>query len=273
MKGQLLFQPVLKLSMSQIRKRWLFGVVVAWSLFHPSVSNAVTVATAAQAKAFVQNIYSDPLTYREGDIAPQFFDPALVALFREDQKLTPKQQIGGLDFVPFCWCQSDKGMQYNIGTVRLTSATTAKAVITLNYQGKMRTRMQIDLVTVNGQWRTHDITGADAERQNVGSLRNILTAANRKRSADAADTATVRQVLQEQLGQSKLFSVRKVALSNGYALVNWIQGEGGGYALLRKQDRKWNMVTHGGGGLDLNGLTSHGVPQSIAATLVYSLDH
>ncbi len=90
--------------------------------------------------------------------------------------------------------------------------------------------------------------------------------------AQSSEAAIVRQVVQQQLGRSGRFSVRKVAVSGSYALVSWNEGEAGGQALLKKQSRRWTLLTHGGGWLGLKGLTSNGVPRSTAEQLLHQLD-
>jgi len=90
--------------------------------------------------------------------------------------------------------------------------------------------------------------------------------------AQTSEAAIVRQVVQQQLGRSNRFSVRKVAVSGSYALVSWNEGEAGGQALLKKQSHRWALLTHGGGWLGLRGLTSNGVPRSTAEQLLNQLD-
>lgn len=91
-------------------------------------------------------------------------------------------------------------------------------------------------------------------------------------SAQSSEAAIVRQVVQQQLGRSNRFSVRQVAVSGSYALVSWNEGEAGGQAVLKKQSNRWTLLTHGGGWLGLRGLTSNGVPRSLAEQLLNQLD-
>lgn len=90
--------------------------------------------------------------------------------------------------------------------------------------------------------------------------------------AQNSDQVVVKKIVQQQLGKSKQFKVRKVAVVSGYALVSWIEGEAGGQALLQKQPGTWKILTHGGGWLGLGGLKQVGVPQAIAERLLTQID-
>lgn len=90
--------------------------------------------------------------------------------------------------------------------------------------------------------------------------------------AQNSDQIVVKKIVQQQLGKSKQFKVRKVAVASGYALVSWIEGEAGGQALLQKQAGTWKILTHGGGWLGLGGLKQAGVPQATAERLLTQID-
>ncbi len=63
-----------------------------------------------------------------------------------------------------------------------------------------------------------------------------------------------------------------IVVENEYALVDWIQGEKGGRALLRKKDGQWSVMLCSGDGIKrTETLVNAGVPQSIAETLVGKL--
>jgi len=90
--------------------------------------------------------------------------------------------------------------------------------------------------------------------------------------AQNSDQVVVKKIVQQQLGKSKQFKVRKVAVASSYALVSWIEGEAGGQALLQKQAGAWKILTHGGGWLGLGGLKQAGVPQATAERLLTQID-
>jgi hypothetical protein len=90
--------------------------------------------------------------------------------------------------------------------------------------------------------------------------------------AQNSDQAIIKKNVQQQLGKSKQFKVRKVAVASSYALVSWVEGEAGGQALLQKQAGTWKILTYGGGWLGLSGLKQAGVPQAIAERLLTQID-
>jgi hypothetical protein len=90
--------------------------------------------------------------------------------------------------------------------------------------------------------------------------------------AQNSDQVVVKKIVQQQLGKSKQFKVRKVAVASGYGLVSWIEGDAGGQALLQKQAGTWKILTYGGGWLGLGGLKQAGVPQAIAERLLTQID-
>lgn len=98
------------------------------------------------------------------------------------------------------------------------------------------------------------------------------TASQAVQMAQNSDQAVVKKIVQQQLGRSKQFNVRKVAVVSGYALVSWLEGEAGGQALLQRQSGTWKILTHGGGWLGLGGLKQSGVSQPIAERLLTQID-
>ncbi len=103
-------------------------------------------------------------------------------------------------------------------------------------------------------------------------LPTSATATQPTQMTQSADQVAIKKVVQQQLGKSAQFKVRKVAVASGYALVSWVEGEAGGQALLQKQSGAWKILTHGGGWLGLGGLKQYGVPQAIAEQLLTQID-
>lgn len=123
-------------------------------------------ADAAGARIFLEGIYSHyPAApgreeyFPTGPGAPQVFDPGMVALLREDERLADGE-VGAIDADPLCDCQDDGGLQVTIGDVRLTGPSSAKATVALRFsQAAAPTfeRLEISLAVVGDQWRIHDI--------------------------------------------------------------------------------------------------------------------
>ena len=143
-------------------------------------------ADAAGARAFLKAVYSHYPTpkgrrpyFPTGPSAPSVFDPAMVALLREDQRLA-HGEVGAIDSDPFCQCQDDDGMTAAIESVRLTGPASAVADVAVRFgasSSPAADRVEFDLVALNGVWRIHDI-----RTKAVPSLRAYLAQANRARA-------------------------------------------------------------------------------------------
>ena len=140
-------------------------------------------ADVSAARAFVQQLYAhypqpantsfDPT----GANAHAVFDPSMIALFRENARLTPKGDEGAIDSDPICDCQDVSGLRSRIGSVRLVSADTAIADVVLAFSEASPPdidRVTLTLVTIHGQWRIYDI-----HTTNTPSFREYLIKANK----------------------------------------------------------------------------------------------
>ena len=137
------------------------------------VFTAITPARAADladARAFVQQLYAhypEPAhsTFEPtGADARSVFAPSIIALFRENARLTPKGDVGAIDSDPICDCQDDGGLRSHIGAVRLVAPDTATAQVVLTFTEASppeERRLTLTLVTVHGQWRIYDIRSQD----------------------------------------------------------------------------------------------------------------
>jgi hypothetical protein len=159
-------------------------------------SSSAAAPTADDAKAFLTGIYNHYVDEKsQSDFDPAFknqsdyFDPDMVALMKEDDRLKG-ENVGALDWDPFCGCQDTVNMTAVI-TIDSITATEAKAtVITTAHVGmpedqKPRT-FTYDLRVVNGQWRIHDIG-----EPNMPSLRQLFINSNKELAAyNASHSAT-----------------------------------------------------------------------------------
>lgn len=66
--------------------------------------------------------------------------------------------------------------------------------------------------------------------------------------------------------------VEHVAIVGNYALANITYGQGGGEALLMRQQGRWVLVERGGGAMAAEQLIDAGVPNEIAVQLVRNLE-
>ena len=126
---------------------------------------------AAQIATFVQNLYSGkPWTAQK-----KYFDPPMVALIEEDRRLTPKGEMGALDFDPFCDCQDAEGLRTQVVVRTVTqSEATVEANLTFGGDGaNQKVKVTYHLVKIAGAWRIHDISSKDAP-----SLRQLFITSN-----------------------------------------------------------------------------------------------
>ena len=147
---------------------------------------AVSPAPAADlngARAFLVQLYAH---YPQRDAAPAFdptgrsatsvFDPTMVALFREDARLTPPGDVGAIDGDPICDCQDDDGMSVKIGPIQPAGPSRATARVDIRF-GKAsppdRRRLELDLVAVQAGWRVYDIHNADTPSLRAYLMRSI----------------------------------------------------------------------------------------------------
>lgn len=111
-----------------------------------------------------------------GRSASLVFDAPMIALMRENDRLTPKGDVGAIDSDPICDCQDDSGLIAKVGEIVATGPDTATAAVDLRFSlaspPEVR-HLKFSLVTQAGQWRIHDIDDGDTP-----SLRAYLTQAN-----------------------------------------------------------------------------------------------
>ena len=123
------------------------------------------------ARVFVTQLYSH---YPQREGGPEFdpvgrsagavFDPNLVALIRKDARRTPPGDVGAIDGDPICDCQDDGGLSVTINAIRSTGPSHAAAFVDLRFgeaSPPETSRLELDLVVVQGQWRVHDIRTKD----------------------------------------------------------------------------------------------------------------
>jgi hypothetical protein len=145
-------------------------------------------ANLGQARSFLTALYAHypnpppgkgvPFTPTDAKTRASVFDPAMVALLKEDERLTQPGDVGALDGDPLCDCQDDGGLKVQIEPMRPLSASTARVVVVLRFTEARPVdvrRLALDLVEVSGQWRIHDISSQDTP-----SLRALLIMSNRE---------------------------------------------------------------------------------------------
>ena len=123
------------------------------------------------AEAFVRALYAQYAA--SGDYSPLMhedavFTPALVAMLKHDEKITPKGEMGAIEADPICQCQDDSGMKLQSVAVTGTGDNTADAKVGLLFDKPLG--LTLKLLKVPGEgWRVDDAIGQDA-----GSMRETL---------------------------------------------------------------------------------------------------
>jgi hypothetical protein len=143
---------------------------------------------AASARAFVESVYA---RYRNDDFcamcvkgAGRLFDPELVALLRENERVTPDGEIGAIDADPICDCQDPTGLKAKVLTVTLTGKGAARVEVSVGYPGGSpadRKRVVLSLAWTGGHWRIHDVSDGDDD----DSFRAMVAESNRAQRAAA----------------------------------------------------------------------------------------
>lgn len=124
---------------------------------------AAPAAAATAPDAWLKTLYA---RYADEDFnlfekPEQWFDPALLAAMKENDDLTPDDEVGAVDHDPVCQCQDFSGMQSRVAGAQFDSATTATGMVDLWWGTADQRRITIELWLVKGDWRIHDIRGAD----------------------------------------------------------------------------------------------------------------
>ncbi len=99
-------------------------------------------------------------------ISGSILDPSTLAL----ALVKRAQQQDEVDYVPFCQCQDDGGMQARIGSVSNTSGKSADIRVSLVFPGGGHVRKNIVLHVVDtaSGWRVHDITEENGRSYRAG---------------------------------------------------------------------------------------------------------
>jgi hypothetical protein len=175
------------------------GCIIALALAAIPAAPAGAVAAAASApaasretdlagaRAFLTRLYSryggkidhrafDPI----GADAPAVFDPAMVALFAEDDRLAEARGYGerAVTYDPICNCLSDETLAFKVSAVRAAGPGRARATVKIETIAASPPdadqRLELTLVQVDGRWRIEDIGTQDRP-----SLKAFLIESNR----------------------------------------------------------------------------------------------
>ncbi|MEO8925660.1 MAG: DUF3828 domain-containing protein, partial [Caulobacteraceae bacterium] len=165
------------------------GFVVLAFVSGVVLTSTVWASDLAGARAFLTELYShypasvsaskNPTFDPVGRSATAVFEPSMVGLIREDQRLS-KGEVGALDGDPICDCQDDGGMVVEKISVRSVDPSHATAIVALKFTEARPPDthiIQIDLVLRADRWRIHDV-----RTKSILSLRRLLIESNRSAS-------------------------------------------------------------------------------------------
>ena len=166
-----------------LRKSWLPSAMSLIGIGALLISSPALGADLGAARAFVTALYSHypapkhgPEFDPTGRSAGAVFDPGMVAMLREDKRLTQPGDEGAIEADPLCACQDDSGLKAEIGDIHPVGPSHVSAAVTLRFLASRppeTVHVTIDLVDVQGQWRVHDISTKD-----LPSLRAYLAKSN-----------------------------------------------------------------------------------------------
>jgi hypothetical protein len=84
----------------------------------------------------------------------------------------------------------------------------------------------------------------------------------------AVAKATLAQLLAKVGKTAQQPMVKRTTVAGNYAIATWTWGEAGGQSILTKKQSRWQVLSSGGGAVDVATLKGAGVPESIARTLM-----
>jgi len=139
--------------------------------------NHAPPAAPQSPEAFVRALYDRERHPTRADIqafsghrgAESIYSPSLLALIRRDIRMTPKGDVGKLDFDPICGCQDSDGLAVAKLQVYTSSEGRSDVVVLLHFAGTDTQRITLRLLQANAGWRVDDIGTKD-----LPSLRKYL---------------------------------------------------------------------------------------------------
>ena len=105
-------------------------------------------------------------------------------------------------------------------------------------------------------------------------LASAMTAPTLAQNADAIEYKKISKLISSTYDQPHhKVETAPISIANDFAIADWVQGEKGGRALLRRSQGKWEIMVCGGDGLkDLNALGNAGINKATAQALVTQLN-
>jgi hypothetical protein len=97
----------------------------------------------------------------------------------------------------------------------------------------------------------------------------VKTMAKKKVKIDpAVAKATIAQLLSKIDKTPEQPIVRRTSIEGNYAVATWTWGEAGGQSILTKKQGRWQVLSSGGGAVNLATLKEVGIPEQTARVLM-----
>ena len=122
----------------------------------------------------------------------------------------------------------------------------------------------ISAVGITGMMQT-----ASAITKQPALITSVKTTAKKKVKIDSAVAkATIAQLLSKVDKTREQPIVKRTSVEGNYALATWTWGEAGGQSILAKKQGRWQVLSSGGGAVDVTTLKEVGIPEQTARILM-----
>lgn len=161
------------------------ATVILFALAVAAQAGCAHAGATTDAKAWVEALYQRYANGEEMSDAlwqKEIYDTAMLALMKEDERLTPQGEVGVLDWDPICQCQDFSKIRATV-SVRVTSPTTAVAIVDfkdIGWENQEVRHATFDLLKEAQGWRIHDIHSKDFDNP-THSMRERFIEANKER--------------------------------------------------------------------------------------------
>src|SRR5262249_47332079 len=117
----------------------------------PAPAPAAATSSAPDPTAFLTELYSHYRGTQTPDFvlfdhAQSYFDPSLVSLITDDERLAAANGDAGLDYDPVCACQDTGAMGSPTFRITQNSGTNATAIVSIPYADSNHTDLTMTLV-------------------------------------------------------------------------------------------------------------------------------
>jgi hypothetical protein len=142
-------------------------------------------------------------------------------------------------------------------------------VLTMNYQVLKRF---LPLVLIAGITLTSTVAITAEPPSAITSSTGITLIKESVKQKVVIDSAVAKATIAKLLAKTgktpKQPIVNRTTVEGNYAIASWIWGEAGGQSILTKKQGRWQVLSAGGGAINLTTLKEVGVPDQTARALM-----